>query len=225
MNIALLGAECTGKSTLAAALLDHFSSLPLTREPSPGPFALSVSETLRDWCSLRGRTPMSHEQAGIAHEQALALENARAQLGPHGVLVADTTPLMTAVYSLFYFQDASLLPFGLEQQRRFSHTLVTALDLPWRTDGIQRDGPATAQAVDGLLRRTLDEAGLSFQVIHGRGSARLAQALAVLQHRPSPRCSEHGTSWHTCAQCGDARAERQLFSRLVARPTDSHDTF
>jgi HTH-type transcriptional regulator, transcriptional repressor of NAD biosynthesis genes len=171
---------------------------------------------LRDWCTHAGRTPLAHEQAGIAHAQVQALDAARAQLGAQGVLVADTTPLMTAIYSVFYFQDASLLPFGLAQQRRFDHTLVTALDLPWQADGVQRDGPATAQAVDNLLRRTLDDAGLPYQVIHGWGPARLAQALAVLQHRPAP-CAEHGAPWHTCGLCGDARAERQLFTQLLAK--------
>lgn len=211
MNIALLGAECTGKSTLATALAHHFSP-----DCTTPPTAWCVGEVLRDWCTHAGRTPLAHEQAGIAHAQAQALDAARAQLGAQGVLVADTTPLMTAIYSVFYFQDASLLPFGLAQQRRFDHTLVTALDLPWQADGVQRDGPATAQAVDNLLRRTLDEAGLPYQVIHGRGPARLAQALAVLQHRPAP-CAEHGTPWHTCGLCGDARAERQLFTQLLAK--------
>lgn len=211
MNIALLGAECTGKSTLATALAHHFSP-----DSTAPPTAWCVGEVLRDWCTHAGRTPLAHEQAGIAHAQAQALDAARAQLGATGVLVADTTPLMTAIYSVFYFQDASLLPFGLAQQRRFEHTLVTALDLPWQADGVQRDGPATAQAIDNLLRRTLDDAGLPYQVIHGRGPARLAQALAVLQHRPAP-CAEHGTPWHTCGLCGDARAERQLFTQLLAQ--------
>lgn len=214
MNIALLGAESTGKSTLANALAHHFSP-----EGTTPPTAVCVGELLRDWCAHAGRTPLVHEQAGIAHAQAQALDTARAQLGVHGVhgvLVADTTPLMTAVYSVFYFQDASLLPFGLAQQRRFGHTLVTALDLPWQADGLQRDSPATAQAVDSLLRHTLDEAGLPYQVIHGRGPTRLAQALVALQHRPAA-CPAHGTPWHTCGLCGDARAERQLFTQLLAR--------
>lgn len=211
MNIALLGAESTGKSTLATALAHHFSP-----EGTTPPTAWCVGEVLRDWCTHAGRTPLAHEQAGIAHAQAQALDAARAQLGAQGVLVADTTPLMTAIYSVFYFQDASLLPFGLAQQRRFGHTLVTALDLPWQADCVQRDGPATAQAIDNLLRRTLDDAGLPYQVIHGRGPARLAQALAVLQHRPAP-CAAHGAPWHTCGLCGDARAERQLFTQLLAK--------
>ena len=221
MNIALLGAESTGKSTLAMALAQHFSP-----EGTKPPYALCVNEVLRDWCVQHGRTPLPHEQAGIAHAQAEALDAARAQLGSRGVLVADTTPLMTAIYSVFYFQDASLLPFGLAQQRRFDHTLVMALDLPWKADGLQRDSPSSAQAVDSLLRHTLDEAGLPYQVIHGRGTTRLVQTLAVLQHRTAA-CSHDGandgTPWHTCALCGDARAERQLFTQLVVSAPSQND--
>jgi nicotinamide riboside kinase len=221
LNIALLGAECTGKSTLAQALAAHMRALhPTPGNPANEP-ALCVPELLRNWCAQAGRTPHIHEQMGIAHAQAQALDAARARLGPHGVLVADTTPLMTAIYSLHYFQDASLLSFGLAQQKRFSHTLVTALDLPWQADGFLRDGPVAAQAVDRLLRDTLSQAGMPYQVIHGRGSARLTQALAVLRHRTAaPACAAHGTPWHTCAQCGDAWSERQIFRQLLNRPPE-----
>jgi nicotinamide riboside kinase len=221
LNIALLGAECTGKSTLAQALAAHMGASSAPAPDSLGPAqALCVPELLRDWCTKAGRPPHIHEQMGIAHAHARALDAARANLGPNGVLVADTTPLMTAIYSLHYFQDASLLPFGLAQQRRFSHTLVTALDLPWQADGFLRDGPAAAQTVDRLLRDTLNQAGVPYQVIHGRGGTRLTQALAVLHHSTAaPACAAHGTPWHTCAQCGDAGAERQLFRQLLNRPT------
>lgn len=213
MNIALLGAESTGKSTLAAALVQHFSA-PGSGSPRP---ALHVKEVLRAWCEQQGRTPLAHEQAGIAYTQAQAIERGRAELGPEGVLVADTTPLMTAIYSQVYFQDDSLLPYGLAQQARFDHTLVMALDLPWQPDGLLRDGPARAEETDRLLRQALHQARLPYQVVHGKGAARLAQALAALRHQATAgACSAHGLPWHVCAQCGDAHAERQLFRRLTS---------
>ena len=61
--VALLGAECTGKSTLAEALARRFS-------------AGLVTEYLREWCDTHGRTPHQHEQAHIAAEQARRIDTA-----------------------------------------------------------------------------------------------------------------------------------------------------
>jgi nicotinamide riboside kinase len=68
------------------------------------------------------------------------------------VVIADTTPLMTAVYSHLLFDDESLYDFALAHQRIYDATLVTGLDLPWVADGLQRDGPKVREPVDALLR-------------------------------------------------------------------------
>ena len=229
MNIALLGAECTGKSTLAAALVAHFNSTHTAESAerstaSAPPRAGHVTEVLRAWCDRMGRTPLAHEQAAIAVLQEHAIQDAKAELGYPAVLVADTTPLMTAIYSLHYFQDASLLPHALSVQRQFEHTLLMGLDLPWQADGIQRDGPVVRQAIDNLLRTTLEQAGVPYRVIYGQGSARLQQAVQALAYPPSATpmlCTSHTSGdigeIHHCAQCGNAWAERQLFSGLLSR--------
>jgi hypothetical protein len=80
---------------------------------------------------------------GIATEQARAVEQA-----PPGWVVADTTPLMTAVYSHMLFDDDSLYPMALAHQALYDSTLVTGLDLPWVADGLQRDGPHAREPVD-----------------------------------------------------------------------------
>jgi nicotinamide riboside kinase len=117
-RIAILGAESTGKSWLAQAL----SSTLRAR----GQAVCTVDEVLRQWCAREGRTPLPHEQMGIATEQARAVEQA-----PSGWVVADTTPLMTAVYSQLLFDDDSLYPMALAHQALYNSTLVTGLDLPW----------------------------------------------------------------------------------------------
>ena len=102
MQIALLWAECTGKTQLSHALVHALSS---EGEDS----AYAVPEVLRAWCIQQGRTPQPHEQEAIAHAQALSMNSALA----HTFTLADTTPLMTAVYSDVLFQDPSLYPFAL----------------------------------------------------------------------------------------------------------------
>jgi len=113
-------------------------------------------------------------------EQARRIEAAEAS---HDIVVCDTTPLMTAVYSRQVFGDRSLEAMALDWQRQCHLTLLTALDLPWQADGLQRDGPQVREPVDTALRELLIGAALPFVVIAGQGAARLDAAIdAVTPH-------------------------------------------
>jgi nicotinamide riboside kinase len=96
------------------------------------------------------------------------------------VLIADTTPLMTAVYSDIYFADASLYASAALFQQQFSLTLVAATDLPWIADGLQRDGTAMQARVQARLRQALVQTGLAFHEVTGLGQARLSSALSAI---------------------------------------------
>ena len=207
LKIAILGAECTGKSSLLAALQTHWQ----TR----GAKVYVAHEVLRQWCDQHGRTPLAHEQIAIAHAQAALAEHATEA----DYLIADTSPLMTAIYSDVLFQDPSLYPFALQHQRIYQHTLVTGLDLPWQADGIQRDGPAMRERVDARLRDVLQREGVGFSMVYGQGPQRLAGVLAVLEPSAStlPRAR---SSWRwLCDKCSDADCEHRLFSDLQAAAT------
>ena len=170
--IVLLGAESTGKTTLArdigAALRARGESVAV------------VDEALREFCDQHQRTPRRDEQAGIAAEQSRRIAAATAG---GSVVVADTSASMIAVYSDFVFADRSLYGSAESAQRRYALTLVTALDLPWRADGLQRDGAHVRAPVDALVRASLQRAGVAFRTIGGSGSDRLANALAAVETR------------------------------------------
>ncbi|WP_298233671.1 ATP-binding protein [uncultured Azohydromonas sp.] len=168
--IALLGAESTGKTVLARALAER-----LARET--GLSVAWVPEVLREWCEREGRTPRAEEQLGIALAQQRRLEQAAAA---HDLVVADTTPLMTAVYSELLFDDRSLHAMAVEFQRRCAATLLTALDLPWVADAHLRDGPQVRAPVDRLVRGLLLAHGLSWSVVRGEGEARVDCAVDAL---------------------------------------------
>jgi len=164
--IAIVGAESTGKSTLAVALAARVVE-------QTGLRCAVVGEFLREWCAREGRTPRVDEQVAIASTHQSRIEAAAAE---HDVVVADTTPLMIALYSRMLFGDASLLPMALAAQRRVDLTLLTALDLPWIADGLQRDGEHVRAPVDHAVRTLLTEHGLGWSVVGGQGPARLEQA-------------------------------------------------
>lgn len=165
--IAVLGAESTGKTSLAQELSARLAQ-------TTGLRCTWVPEWLRQWCADQGRTPRQDEQAAIAHTQHQHIETAARD---HDIVVADTTALMTAVYSLQIFGDASLREPALALQRRMDLTLLTALDLPWVPDGHQRDGAHVREPVDATVQQWLVQAELPFARVQGVGQARLASAL------------------------------------------------
>jgi nicotinamide riboside kinase len=162
--IAIVGAESTGKTALARALAGRLGGV-------------AVPELLRAWCERAGRTPRPDEQAAIAAAQTAAIDAAARKAD---IVICDTTALMTAVYSDFLFHDASLLPQALAFHRRCALTLLTALDLPWEADGLQRDGPHVQAPVDAAIRAALDSAGVGWTLVSGQGPARVESALQAV---------------------------------------------
>ena len=202
--IAIVGAESTGKTTLAAALANALDR--------PERRAVHVPEYLREFCDAPGRTPRRDEQIEIAAEQTRCIQAAAAQ---HAIVVADTTALMTAVYSDWVFGDASLYATATRQHRHCDLTLLTALDLAWTPDGLQRDGPQVREPIDAMLRTALQSAGIAFSVIGGAGDARSALALRAVEHalRTDDREPHSAPAWRAvCERCGDPDCERRLLA-------------
>lgn len=202
--IGLLGAESTGKTTLAAELG--------TALAAPGRRVAVVPEYLREFCHRAGRTPRLNEQAGIAAQQSLRIAEAARS---HEIVVADTTALMIAVYSEQVFGDTSLYDSALADHARSSLTLLTALDLPWQADGLQRDGPHVREPVDALVRAALARAAIDCAVVFGQGPQRLANALAAVQRALHPPQDDGTKRWQwVCDRCGDAGCERHWLASL-----------
>jgi nicotinamide riboside kinase len=201
-RIALLGAESTGKTQLSHALADHFRQ--------KGQSVEVVGEVLREWCQREGRTPRPEEQLPIAQEQERRVDEAA---GRAAIVIADTTAIMVAIYSAMLFKDGTLYRFAMERQQTYQHTLLTALDLAWVPDGLQRDGPHVREPVDAMLRRLLAEAGVAYRVVYGRGEERVANALRALGHAPG---GGDAPRWQwTCEKCSDPQCEHRLFTRLL----------
>ena len=216
--VAIVGAESTGKTTLANGL-----ACSLDR---PDRRAVAVGEYLREFCDRAQRTPRREEQAGIAAEQTLRIEAAAAS---HAIVIADTTALMTAVYSEWVFGDASLHADAARDHRRCALTLLTALDLAWTPDGLQREGPQVREPIDARVREALQRAGVAYAVVGGNGAARLQSALRAVEHaigrsttvitalpvaEPATPIAPGWTS--LCERCGDPDCERRLLARPAA---------
>lgn len=210
-KIAILGAECTGKTQLSQALvqrlLAHCGRVHC------------VPEALRNWCDRHQRTPLAHEQAAVAQLQIQHTLEAPAC----EVLLTDTTALMTAIYSDVLFNDHSLYPLAVDHQRSYDVTLVMGLDLPWVQDGLQRDGPQARARINQRLREVLQEHRLDHRVIYGQHDTRTHNAFQAIARAvvPAAQPQAHPSAawqWH-CDNCSDAQCERALFTgRLQLGP-------
>ena len=144
--ISVVGGESTGKSSLAAALGARLS-------------AVVVGETLRAWVDRHGgRVPLADEQPAVmaAHRDAEVAALRRAERGGRRWVVSDSGPLMTAVYSIQYYEDDSLLPLALEWTARGTQVVWCQDDFPWQPDP-QRDGSHARATSQQILAEIFEE--------------------------------------------------------------------
>lgn len=169
-RICLIGAECTGKSTMAQALAAHFGGL-------------WVPEYLRTFCDLQGRTPRANEQAGNMRAQFDQEEQVAEQALETGCghVFCDSAPLLTAIYSDFYFSDTALFGAAHALHGRYALTLLMLPDVPWVADTLQRDGSQVRASVHAMLQHTLQASRYPHIEVSGVGESRLQAAILAVE--------------------------------------------
>ena len=168
-RIAVVGAESTGKTSLVQALSEQVG-------------AVVVPEYLRQFVEQHGRVPTQPEQTSLMQEQIRAEQAAVDQAIAQGqpFVFCDSSAIMTAVYSEFYYGDDTLYEPAMTHHQQVSLTLFCQPDLPWVADPGQRDGSEVQHAVHDLLGRRLQ--GLSSPVVPivGAGDSRVRLALRAI---------------------------------------------
>lgn len=167
-RIAILGAESTGKSTLAPALAARYGTL-------------WVPEYLREFVETHGRVPFEHDQPGIARTQRAREELLARDPGVGRLLFCDTAPLMTAVYSRIYWGRVPPELLAMEAAHDYAVTLVAGVDLPWVPDGLQRESREVRQQVHDCLLAVLRERGIPFTLVEGELPERMRQVETVIE--------------------------------------------
>jgi nicotinamide riboside kinase len=170
IRVCLIGAECTGKSTLAQALAAHFGGL-------------WVPEYLRAFCDRQGRTPTMEEQSGIMRAQFEQEEQVVAQAlqAGHPYVFCDSAPLLTAIYSDHYFSDHSLFDCAHALHTRYALTLVLCPDIPWQPDGLQRESDTVRAVVHARIAHQLQAMHVPHIEVTGQHVARLRAAILAVE--------------------------------------------
>jgi HTH-type transcriptional regulator, transcriptional repressor of NAD biosynthesis genes len=159
-RVSIFGPESTGKTTLARALARRFGTV-------------AAPEYARAWLEARGgrvgpddMEPICRGQ--IAAEEALALEATR-------LLVCDTDPLATVVWSEALFGSC---PASIEERalgRRYDLTILLDVDVPWVED-IVRYLPDERRSFFARCEAALARAGRAFVTVRGGWGERFEQA-------------------------------------------------
>ena len=164
-RIGLLGGECTGKTTLAE---DLARTLP----------GFVAEEYLRDFVRDFGRVPSAADQEGIYLTQQMTVRTVEraADYSETPWVIADPLPLMTAVYSVVYFDDHSLIDAGIADASSYDVLLWCAPDIPWIAEAGMRDGIDFRDRADQVIGEYVAPR-LPLQRLVGDTEQRLTEAL------------------------------------------------
>lgn len=165
-KIVIMGAESTGKSTLAAALADRFE----TR---------FVAEYGREHHAERGGILTLEDYPLIAHEhqrrEDVALREA------NRFLFIDTNAITTLAFSYYY--NGAALPelhrIARDCIPRYDLWLVCDDDIPFEQDG-WRDTEALRTKMQRMILYDLNERGIPYHLISGSLDRRLETVAALL---------------------------------------------
>ena len=163
-RVAIVGAESTGKTTLAHALAAHFNTV-------------WVPEFARDYLIARGGVCTEADMPLIADGQAAA-EDAHARQA-NRLLICDTNLLTTRLWHEHYFGAPPARLALLAAERTAHLTLLCAPDNPWVADGL-RDSPGHRAWFHDRFQAELDAAGLPYRILSGPYPARLQAAIEAV---------------------------------------------
>ena len=166
-RIAVIGAESTGKTTLARSLALRFQTV-------------WVPENAREYMNLHSGNYQVGDIEKISREQ-LQQEN-RLVSSANQLLFIDTEMIISKVWCVDVFGSC---PPWIEEaisQNKYDLYLLTANDLPWVADPVR----VNAQRRDYFFnwyKRELEGYQLPYEVISGRYEARLLNAInAIRKH-------------------------------------------
>ncbi len=164
-TVVLMGAESTGKTTLAEALAKHYKTV-------------WAAEYLRLFVDNKGALPEESDVYVIAqgHLELVAQMLPRA----HKVLFMDTDLFTTCVYQHIYFGTC---PSDVEEsalRHRSGLYLFTEPDIPWEPDPGQRASPKERLRSHALLRAEAEKHSLNTVSIKGTYTERLNTAVTAV---------------------------------------------
>ncbi len=169
-RIVLLGAESTGKSTLAAALGRHFATQ-------------SVAEYGREvWEAKGGKLALAdYVDIAVGHRERETAAVAYCR----DYLFVDTNALTTMFFSHYYNRDSlpELRRLADDCRGRYALVLVCDDDIAFEQDG-WRDNEVWRGRMQGMVLHDLRVRGIDFHTVSGSLAKRISQVSTLLPPAP-----------------------------------------
>jgi len=166
-RVCLMGAESTGKTTLAQQLARHFQTI-------------YVPEFARVWLDI------SQEACQLRHASIFVKGQMRWQTSmesyAHRLIFCDTDPLTTQIWCEFLYQQCPTDVKAAAQQQSYDMYLLLNNDIPWEADHMRcLNTTALRDAFFLQCEQMLQTLGRPYQIIGGEGEQRLQQAIDVIK--------------------------------------------
>lgn len=169
--VVFVGAESTGKSTLASMLAREQGAQFV---PEIGRFV---------WEEKQGQL-VAADYVEIA-ERHRAAEDAAVAIAGGDYIFVDTNALTTLLLGLRFGQvtepvPPALLRYALECRTRYLHHFVCADDIPYEEEPGVRENVAWRTQIQQLVLEDLDRRGIAYTILTGSLEQRAARVLATL---------------------------------------------
>lgn len=163
-QIAVVGPECSGKTTLANELGNRLN-------------APVVPEVARGYLSEIGKEYSKVDVDEIASLQSQSAENVSSS--KLELVVHDTEILTIKIWQEEKWNKASQVVEKLWQEQFMDYYLLCSPDLPWVDDGL-RENPEDRHRLFKIYEQQLMKARANYTVISGKGAERLNSALVAI---------------------------------------------
>lgn len=176
INVAILGAESTGKTTLCRDLAEHFGC------PWVPEYMRTYLQAKWDkqqlTCTWDDLLPIAQGQIDLENKLA---KQAAQMPDKARYLFCDTSLFELMVYSNWYYGDcpAALTKAALAQH--YDLVLLTDVDIPWVADDL-RDSPHQREEISAYFASQLKSHSINFRRVGGDRNERVEQIIQWLKY-------------------------------------------
>ena len=171
LKIVLYGPECTGKTTLAKLLANHYKSewVPeFARE-----YLQKKWNKFQKVCTKKDLPVIVSEQLKIEKKKISKAKK---------YLFCDTNILVTRIWSETHFNgycDPEIIK--LSEQLSYDYYLLTSIDVPWKKDDL-RDRPYDREKMFSYFKDVLDNNNKPYSIIKGSIEERLTDSIKIINN-------------------------------------------
>ena len=167
-RVVVTGSECTGKTVLTAGLAEYFDC------PSSPEGARLYVEQHNQPLTVADVDPIASLQ--------ITLEEAAVRKA-HDLVIHDTDLVSTLVFARHYYEASPAWIARTASERAADLYLLCDIDLPWVSDGLQRDSGSAEQRrkIHEKFVEAMTRSGLRWTLIRGLGEKRLEQAVRAIK--------------------------------------------